>query len=74
VEQAPVARNGAWTPPPSRQGTVPLTVHVPPVVRQQLRLLAAEQDRNIGDLVNEGLNLLFVTYGKPELAPRDGGN
>jgi hypothetical protein len=36
--------------------------------------LAAEQDRNIGDLVNEGLNLLFVTYGKPELAPRDGGN
>ena len=55
---------------PSRQGTKAITVHFPEAVRRQLKTLAAEEGRNIDDMVGEALNLLFVRYRKPELAPR----
>jgi predicted HicB family RNase H-like nuclease len=54
---------------PSRKGTKPITVHHPEEVRRQLKALAAEQGRNIEDMVGEALNLLFAKYRKAEIAP-----
>lgn len=53
----------------SRVGMRAITVHFPPEVRRQLRVLAAEQDRTMEDVVGEALNLLFAAYGKAEIAP-----
>jgi len=55
---------------PSRVGTKAITVHFPEEVRRQLKTLAAEEGRNIEDMVAEALNLLFAKYRKAELAPR----
>jgi hypothetical protein len=57
-------------PQPSREGTAPITVHLPRVVRTQLKTLAAEQERKVEDMVSEALNLLFARYRKAEIAPR----
>ena len=69
ASQAVEARPGT-SAQPSRRGTAPITVHHPPEVRQQLKMLAAEKGRQMDDLVAEALNLLFVKYRKPEIAPR----
>lgn len=53
----------------SRAGTKAITAHYPPAVRQQLKLLAVEQDRTMEDMLAEGLNLLFRAYKKPAIAP-----
>lgn len=55
---------------PSRVGTKAITVHFPEEVRRQIKTLAAEEGRNIEDMVAEALNLLFAKYRKAELAPR----
>ena len=56
-------------PQTSRVGTKAITGHFPPQVRYQLRLLAAEQDRKVEDMLAEALNRLFAAYNKPEIAP-----
>lgn len=53
-----------------REGKSNVTGYFPPEVKKQLRLLAAEQDTTIQDLLAEALNDLFAKNGKPELAPR----
>jgi hypothetical protein len=58
------------TQQPSRAGTKAITVHFPEIVRRQLKALAAEQGRDVADMVAEALNLLFVKYRRPELVPR----
>jgi hypothetical protein len=35
---------------------------------KQLRMLAAEQDTTVQDLIKEGLNLMFSAHGKPPIA------
>jgi hypothetical protein len=35
---------------------------------KQLRVLAAEQDTTVQDLIREGLNLMFSAHGKPPIA------
>jgi hypothetical protein len=57
-------------PQPSREGTAPITVHLPKAVRKQLKALAVDQERTVEDMVAEALNLLFVKYRKAEIAPR----
>jgi hypothetical protein len=37
-------------------------------------VLAAEQRRDIQDLLAEGLNMVFMRYGKAEIAPRKSGD
>jgi hypothetical protein len=54
----------------SRVGTRAITVHFPEEVRRQLKGMAGEQGRDVADMVAEALNLLFVRYRRPELAPR----
>jgi hypothetical protein len=37
---------------------------------RRLKTLAAEQEREVEDMVSEALNLLFARYRKAEIAPR----
>ena len=53
-----------------REGKSNVTGYFPPEVKRQLRLLAAERNTTIQDLLAEALNDLFAKNGKPELAPR----
>lgn len=53
----------------SRTGAVQIAAHFPEDVRAQLKMIAAEQRRDVQDLLAEGLNLIFSKYGKPEIAP-----
>jgi hypothetical protein len=52
------------------KGAKPITVHFPQPVRDQLRLIAAEQGRPMQSVIAEAYNDLFAKYGKPEIAPR----
>ena len=54
-----------------RAGKSNVTGYFPPEVKKQLRLLAAEHDTTIQNLLAEALNDLFAKNGKPELAPLD---
>lgn len=65
---ATTAKN-ATTRSPSRQGAVQIAAFFPEDVRAQLKVVAAEQRRDVQDLLAEALNLIFVKYGKPEIAP-----
>jgi hypothetical protein len=56
--------------PLSRQGAVQIAAFFPEEVRTQLKIIAAEQRRDIQDVLAEGLNLIFAKYGKAEIAPR----
>lgn len=60
--------------PPSRIGTVPITGHFPPEIRDQLKILAVERRATMNDLIAEAYNDLFAKYGKPEIAPRKKAN
>jgi hypothetical protein len=52
------------------KGAKPITVHFPQSVRDQLRLIAAEQGRPMQSVIAEAYNDLFAKYGKPEIAPK----
>jgi hypothetical protein len=39
----------------AREGTAPITVHLPKIVRRQLKTLAAEEERKVEDMVSEAL-------------------
>jgi hypothetical protein len=39
-----------------------------PECAKQLRMLAAEEDATVQDLIREGLNLMFSAHGKPPIA------
>lgn len=54
---------------PGREGKSNVTGYFPPEVKRQLRLLAAEHDTTIQNLLAEALNDLFAKNGKPEVAP-----
>ncbi len=60
--------------PPSRNGTAPITGHFPKQVRDQLKILAIEQDSTLYKLMAEAYNDLFAKYGKPEIAPHQSMN
>lgn len=58
---------------PGREGKSNVTGYFPPEVKKQLRLLAAEHDTTIQNLLAEALNDLFAKNGKPEIAPLEAG-
>ena len=66
---APASNSAAATVPPSRVGTVSLTVHVPPMVRDQLKRLALDRGTTLHALCGEAFNMLFAREGQPEIAP-----
>ena len=69
LQEATGHRPTAPTGPPSRVGKVPVTFHLPRGVRDQLKILAAEQRTTMAALAGEGLNAVFAHYGRPEIAP-----
>lgn len=54
---------------PGRVGKTNITGYFPPAVKKQLRLLAAERETTIQNLLAEALNDFFAKHGKPEIAP-----
>jgi antitoxin-like ribbon-helix-helix protein len=64
---APAAPRAAVAP--SRASAKPITAFYPEEVRDQLKILAAEQRRSMENMLAEALNELFAKYGKPEIAP-----
>jgi hypothetical protein len=63
----PVVRDGQKGSA-SREGKAAVPFWVPTTARTQLRILAAEQDQTMQDLLTEALNDLFVKYQKPAIA------
>lgn len=59
---------GARYTAPSRIGKKAVTGYFDPAVRQQLAVLAAEEDRSQNDLIAEALNMLFERYRKSPIA------
>jgi len=60
-------------PEKGREGTSPITVHFPKHVRDQLKILAVQNNNTLHGLVAEAFNDLFAKYGKPEIAPTQSG-
>jgi len=54
-----------------RKGVRPITVHFPPLVREQIKILAAERHTTMQNVIAEAYNDLFAKYGKPEIAPNE---
>jgi len=55
----------------ARKGTKPITVHFPKEVRDQLKILAVQNNTTMHNLTAEAFNDLFSKYGKPEIAPKE---
>jgi hypothetical protein len=69
AEPSPLPRDNLGYPvPPSRQGRRGLTSHHDPAVIQQLKELALERRTTQQTLLEEALNMLFVKYGRPDIA------
>lgn len=54
--------------PPKKTGKRLIGGHFAPEVQQQVRVIAAEQDRTIQALLTEALNDLFEKQGYPRIA------
>ncbi|MEL6435935.1 MAG: ribbon-helix-helix domain-containing protein [Pseudomonadota bacterium] len=52
---------------PSRKNTRLIAGHFDPEVARQLRMLAAEEDTTIQELLREALDLLFAKKGKAQI-------
>ena len=52
---------------PDRNDTAMIGGHFPKNVKQQLRMIAAEEDTTSQALLTEALNLLFVKKGKSKI-------
>ena len=48
----------------TRKGTVLIGAHVLPKIQKQLKILAAEEEKQQQALILEALELLFTKYGK----------
>lgn len=62
----PEIGNGAKQP--GRMGKANLQSWHDPAVIQQLKIIAAEQDKTQQKLIAEALNMFFRKYGKQEIA------
>lgn len=51
----------------TREGKKMIAAPVDPAARQQLKVLAAELDRKVEDLIREALRDLFTKHGKPAI-------
>ena len=65
--QSSIPRNRHYRP--GRESKTNVTAYFPSIVKKQLRMLAAEEETTIQNLLAEALNDLFAKRGKPEIAP-----
>ena len=68
VQDAPPAPLERQPVAPSRIGKRSVSAHFEPNVARQLRMLAAETDRTVQDLIGEALNDLFRKHNKSAIA------
>ena len=73
AEAAPVrparrSQAAAGSRAPSRVGRRMIAGHFEPEVSQQLRILCAQHDLSVQDMLREALNDLFRKYGQPPIA------
>ena len=66
VESAHVNENIA----PSRRGKKNISGYFAPEVHRQLRVIAAEEDKNLQDVLGDAINALFQQKGKPPIAKK----
>ena len=52
-------------------GTVSLTVHVPPIVWDELKRVALDRGTTLHAICGEASNMLFAREGKPEITPAE---
>ena len=71
IRQPAAAANTTAPQQKGRGGTSPITVHFPKQVRDQLKILAVQNNTTLHSLVAEAFNDLFAKYGKPEIAPAE---
>ena len=64
VESAPATEKMA----PSRIGKKNISGYFAPEVHRQLRVIAAEEDKNLQDVLGDAINALFEQKGKPPIA------
>ncbi len=53
---------------PSRRGKKNISGYFAPEVHRQLRVIAAEEDKNLQEVLGDALNALFEQKGKPTIA------
>ena len=53
---------------PSRRGKKNISGYFAPEVHRQLRVIAAEEDKNLQEILGDALNALFERRGKPPIA------
>ena len=71
IRQPAAAANTTAAQQKGRGGTSPITVHFPKQVRDQLKILAVQNNTTLHSLVAEAFNDLFAKYGRPEIAPAE---
>ena len=52
----------------SRRGKKNISGYFAPEVHRQLRIIAAEEDKNLQEILGDALNTFFVNKGKPPIA------
>ena len=68
TESKSVVANTNEKLPPSRQGKRCLTGWFDPKTHQQVRMIAAKEDKTYEQVLGDGLNLLFQKHGMPPIA------
>ena len=58
--------NAAATP--GRRGKRGLTIYLDPVAHADLKAIAEDEDKQLKDLLEEGVNLVLQRYGKKPIA------
>ena len=54
--------------PASRRGKKNISGYFAPEVHRQLRIIAAEEDKNLQEVLSDALNVFFKNRGKPPIA------
>lgn len=62
-----------WPSAATREGTRQLSGHYPADDVQAFRVLAAEQDKDVQELLAEAMNMIFERYGKGNRVPVTSG-
>jgi hypothetical protein len=70
---APIRDQRSYRTAQTRVNTRQVSGHFKPDVAQTLRLIAAEQGRDIQEILAEALNMVFARYGKAARAEVNSG-
>lgn len=54
--------------PPSRRGKRHISGYFEPEVYRQLKIICAEDEKTVQEVLGEALNALFINRGKPPIA------